>query len=727
MSAKSPIINKIANVAARALIVVALLLCGHADGSAANKYGIDDSLCQLYEQANASRTSVRCLELADRLIDEAQAINDYTAVCLAHKIKVEYYSQNGTYTQLKAAARQFMDVAQRHGNQQYYYLALRMLTTRMIAEGERKQALDLITQIRRETEADNQPFGVYTLMSLMGDVHLSGGDFARAAIAYREAVDYCQKHLPTEDASQLCTHISEYYRLKQGATPADLIAAMDYANLGIRMANNEHNRAHVLAEKALVLYAQGHTEQFLRTFGQCWPTIERLGMQDSHLQLLLTKNLADGNYEQALRTADRMTVPFEKHMARYRICKAQGRFREALHEYETAVLDLGLFIEASQEKELARMGAQMGNYKLQAENAQLSADAAAAELSKADAQMEIERKNSQLIEANARLEISQIQARSKRQADEIELQKAKMRSQQANNIILLLVLAIILIALGFSIVMRRRGLKMAARLEEKNRELTEAWTKATQADKMKSLFIRHMSHEIRTPLNAIVGFAGLLAHGATKYSDERREKFSQLIDTNSEALTSLINDVLTLSDLESSSQEINSVPTPVNELCRQVVDSVAYRVNHGVKLKLETDLSDSYKIETDRGRLAQVLTNLMVNSCQFTPEGHIELAVFVVDGIESDGVPEAIRFTISDTGSSIPEEERQETFEQFAKLEAFREGSGLGLSVCSALAKALGGVLYVDPFYSDGTRFVLTIPLVLRPDVELPEDLLRMA
>lgn len=237
-------------------------------------------------------------------------------------------------------------------------------------------------------------------------------------------------------------------------------------------------------------------------------------------------------------------------------------------------------------------------------------------------------------------------------------------------------------------------------------EAEQARQEAVNANQLKSLFLQNMSHEIRTPLNAIVGFTEVLNSGEDmELEPEERKEMLGLIETNTELLTTLINDILDLSKLESNTYVLNPTPVGVSELCHSVIASMAHRVPSGVDLRLEEpDAAHQMVLNTDAARLQQVLNNFLTNACKYTEHGSITLAYLMVDN--------AIEFSVTDTGSGIPADKAESIFERFEKLDNFKQGTGLGLNICRRIAGLVGGHVYVDTSYTDGARFVFLHPLL---------------
>lgn len=232
------------------------------------------------------------------------------------------------------------------------------------------------------------------------------------------------------------------------------------------------------------------------------------------------------------------------------------------------------------------------------------------------------------------------------------------------------------------------------------KELEQEKIKAQTADRLKSEFLANISHEIRTPLNAIVGFSSVF----DSITDaQKRTECLNLIQVNSNILIRLINDTLNLSMIESGAMEIKHILFNLTELFRSLHTSLD---NPDIR-KEEVDFlcETPYKtcrIEADYDRLAQLLTNFVNNAFKNTNTGYVKMGYVC----ENNG----IKVYVEDTGKGIPEDKKQLIFERFAKLDTFKQGAGLGLAICHAIAKQMNGTIDVDSTCGKGSTFSMWWP-----------------
>ena len=259
------------------------------------------------------------------------------------------------------------------------------------------------------------------------------------------------------------------------------------------------------------------------------------------------------------------------------------------------------------------------------------------------------------------------------------------------------------LALYFSYVARRQTEKESQLLIEKER--------AEVAGREKSAFLANMSHEIRTPMNAILGFSDLLDREGL--SDEQRG-FVHHIRGAGQSLIQLINDILDLSKVEAGMLVLHLEPTDVREVCEFVRTVVAQSAaRKGLKLEVDVASALPTALLIDRGRLRQILVNLVGNAVKFTEHGFVRLAATWESNL-SDRSRLHLIFEVSDSGVGIPSQHRAQVFQPFVqadpKRDAERQGSGLGLAIVNRLTAALGGTVGLESTVGCGTMFRLHFP-----------------
>lgn len=237
------------------------------------------------------------------------------------------------------------------------------------------------------------------------------------------------------------------------------------------------------------------------------------------------------------------------------------------------------------------------------------------------------------------------------------------------------------------------------------KELQTEKERAERSDQLKTMFVQNVSHEIRTPLNAVVGFSQLLSLPDDVISSQEKEEYVKYIQNNSELLIMLVNDILSIGDVERGQFIVTISDVRCNDVCRQSMKTTETRLPEGVKMYYTSEVDDDYTIKSDEHRIQQVLVNFLTNACKHTEKGEIHVHSSLSEK------PGMITFSVTDTGTGVPADEAEHIFERFTKLNAFKQGAGLGLSICKNIATILKGDVHLDTSYTNGARFVFQLPL----------------
>lgn len=243
-------------------------------------------------------------------------------------------------------------------------------------------------------------------------------------------------------------------------------------------------------------------------------------------------------------------------------------------------------------------------------------------------------------------------------------------------------------------------------LKEQNIALQKAKEKAEEGNRLKSAFLQNISHEIRTPLNAVVGFSELLA--MPDLTHEKRDFFTSIILKNSDQLLSIVSDILTVSEIETDQHLVNIENTCLDSILQDLEDIYKQKYqDNGIDLiKSIPENLREHKINTDKTKLNQIITNLLNNAFKFTEKGSIEFGVELKNDV--------CEFYVKDTGIGIPEDMQNEIFNRFTQTnETISElygGIGLGLSISKAFVELLGGKIWLKSEVGRGSNFYFTLP-----------------
>lgn len=252
-------------------------------------------------------------------------------------------------------------------------------------------------------------------------------------------------------------------------------------------------------------------------------------------------------------------------------------------------------------------------------------------------------------------------------------------------------------------------------IKKLEQRLSEAHRDALHAAGTKGRFLATMSHQIRTPMNGVVGMTNVLLQ--TRLSPEQRE-YTTIIRNSGEALLSILDDVLDYNKIEDGQVELGRAPFPLRALLEELVELLAARAHDkGLEIASIIDARVPPWVQGDRGRLRQVIINLLGNAIKFTHQGHVALRVAVV-GHDRDTA--LIRFDVSDTGVGITPEHQKNLFQDYGQAHRAisREygGTGLGLAISREIVELMGGRMVLESSEGAGSTFSFTARFITVQD-----------
>lgn len=237
-------------------------------------------------------------------------------------------------------------------------------------------------------------------------------------------------------------------------------------------------------------------------------------------------------------------------------------------------------------------------------------------------------------------------------------------------------------------------------------QIVVAKEKAEESDELKTAFLQNLSHEIRTPLNGIIGFADLL--NDEDNSPEEQKRYAEIIIERGNQLTAIINDILTISALETGTEAIYNELVNINTLINNHLAVFAAEADKkGIRLVSTCTLpDDEATVLVDKTKLGQIFNNLFTNALKFTKSGMVELGYHLKD--------QFLEFYVKDTGIGIAKEKQDLIFERFAQADDLIRrdfgGTGLGLSICKGFLELMGGNIRVDSAPGEGATFLFNVP-----------------
>ena len=275
---------------------------------------------------------------------------------------------------------------------------------------------------------------------------------------------------------------------------------------------------------------------------------------------------------------------------------------------------------------------------------------------------------------------------------EAERDAARSRFYMMSAVIILL--ALLAVALFYITQTRRIHLK----------ELKKAYNQALESDRMKTAFIQNISHEVRTPLNIISGFSQIIANPDLEANGEERREIARMTQKNARLITTLIDEMLLVSLNENSEEAKKENLVEINKLMRSVKKEAEGNLSTNTIIQFDTTLADDFTVLSNDYMLRIILNALVDNAVKNTPDGIVTLKASMPSDNE-------LILAVEDTGCGIPAAEAEHIFERFVKLDTFKEGIGLGLPLCRMLIEKLGGTVRLDTSYTEGARFIVTLPI----------------
>jgi signal transduction histidine kinase len=255
-------------------------------------------------------------------------------------------------------------------------------------------------------------------------------------------------------------------------------------------------------------------------------------------------------------------------------------------------------------------------------------------------------------------------------------------------------------------------IKIEGKLIKAKLDAEKANVKLQELDKLKSMFIASMSHELRTPLNSIIGFSGIILNDAQEILGEKYTDFMQRINKAGVHLLALISDMIDISRVEAGRVDVSISSFLLSDV---VIEAMGLVRTDGEKkgLTLNADIPLNLKMNTDRRRLLQCLTNYISNAVKYSETGGVTVTARAHNG--------RVRVEVVDTGIGIAPAQRPQVFVAFERLESHLKvkagGTGLGLHLTRKIViEVLNGSVGFDSKEGEGSRFWLEVPLIIDPD-----------
>ena len=304
--------------------------------------------------------------------------------------------------------------------------------------------------------------------------------------------------------------------------------------------------------------------------------------------------------------------------------------------------------------------------------------------------------------------------------DRLEIKSRRSEISNQRTLIIVTVVVLLILAIFLVILLRlyRKARNLSinlvnandALIEESSNlmaardELMRSRDEAQESSLRKNDMITNISNEVKIPLQAISEYSRLIVDCMDTQKQPFLAKYADLIEHNTELLNTVINDVVSLSELDNNRMSVSYSGANVNQMCELAISSMAHRVADDVELKFIPG-DPSLTVSTDQRRVEQVLINLLSNAAKFTESGSITLSY------EIDETTNRVIFIVTDTGRGVPADKADIIFNRFVKLDRNTQGPGLGLTIAQMIARLIGGEIRLDTTYTRGARFRFFIPL----------------
>lgn len=578
-----------------------------------------------------------------------KAVSDLTGEDKERFDKFRHLFTTGNPNEFYSYTKEYAEYLKKQGDMNLYYKLKNNEGFYALRHNQILQAMEIAEALEKEVRENKAENYYYLPVALMGDVYYESHDMRKAEKFFLQALGEAGDRDP-KFTMRTYMSLGEMQALKN---PQKALEWYDKAIELAQMYNNMEYLSMSVAMKGYIHFLAGDAGKFYRSYDD-YNNLRQSGDPDFSKRynnmMEIAKLTFDGDYRDARDLMARGNLYVDSALVGIRILASEGNIKDGFSAMIQRYVELDSIYSLAQEA---------------------SYDHIATERT---------------------LSLAQDEAAS---------------SQKEAKILMYVLIGLIVVFLFVYIMGRRR---LMLKIWERNKLLKDALAHAEESDRMKSAFISNMSHEIRTPLNAVAGFSSLLVESGSEIGEAEKKDMQERITNNVELITSIVDEMLELSKSESESNlrpQTEYTDVWVNQLCRGVLRSMVMKAKKGVEMRFASKLPDDFVIRTHPATVKRILYHILDNAQKFTEQGYIELRCGV------DKEKHQIKLIVTDTGIGIPKEDHGRIFDLFEKgNENFKEGIGLGLPICRRLAASIGGEVKLDDSYTEGSRFILTIPAI---------------
>ena len=541
-----------------------------------------------------------------------------------------------------AASKEAKDEMLAKGDRKHYYMFCINEASYEIRQGNSAKALMIANDVLKEMQENGDSHFDF-VYNAMGSIYKNRGNYRMARRYFDMSVKYTQ---PNDTVSMIGSYLS-IADLEASAHPDEALIWVDKLLPLCEKYPTHYN--YVLGLKATACFFKNDSQHFFQTLEEYRIRQRESQFQDEQTDHLMeTLRMAfDGDYEKAINRIYNDKI-YDENIGRYDMTMQVYRM---MNDKDKMMLE--------------------ANKKYQA----------------------IDSLNANFIYEN----LNEMNA-------EIDLSKTQEKAAKDRTMLLSILVVLLVVVIGLLLWRYLTRHYLQKELIAQNKKLEIALSRAEESDRMKNSFIEHVSHEIRTPLNVITGYAQVITNPDYKLDTETREHMLNDISRNTVEITNIVNELLEVAQDESREHIDHDEMVAVNELCRHLIKDMESLNVHHLDIDFITDITDDYKMKTNKQAVDKILRQLLDNALKFTNEGKVEL--YVYDSPDHG----TVRFIVTDTGIGISEEHQEHLYDRFFKADNFKPGFGLGLTMALKITTLLHGSLYLDKEYKEGARFILSLP-----------------